>query len=56
MEFDINKIRALCDRYFDGDTSAEEESTLRSYFTQVQDVPADLKAVKVMICGMDEAS
>ena len=56
MEFDINMIRALCDRYFDGDTSAEEESTLRSYFTQVQDIPSDLKAVKVMICGMDEAS
>ena len=56
MEFDINMIRALCDRYFDGDTSAEEELTLRSFFTQAQEVPEDLKAVKMMICGMDEAS
>lgn len=56
MEYDINMIRALCDKYFDGGTSAEEERTLRSYFTQVQDVPGDLKAVKMMICGMDEAS
>ena len=56
MEYDINMIRALCDKYFDGGTSAEEERTLKSYFTKVQDIPGDLKAVKVMICGMDEAS
>ena len=56
MEYDINMIRALCDKYFDGGTSAEEERTLRSYFTQIQDVPEDLKAVKMMICGMDEAA
>ena len=56
MEYDINRIRTLCDKYFDGRTSAEEERTLKSYFTKVQDIPGDLKAVKVMICGMDEAS
>ena len=56
MEYDIKMIRALCDKYFDGRTSAEEERTLKSYFTKVQDIPRDLKAVKVMICGMDEAS
>ena len=56
MEYDINMIRALCDKYFDGGTSAEEERTLKSYFTKVQDIPGDIKAVKVMICGMDEAS
>ena len=49
MEFDINKIRALCDRYFDGDTTAEDEQMLREYFSSAQDVPADLKAVKVII-------
>ena len=56
MEYDIKMIRILCDKYFDGRTSAEEERTLKSYFTKVQDIPGDLKAVKVMICGMDEAS
>ena len=56
MEYDIKMIRTLCDKYFDGRTSAEEERTLKSYFTKVQDIPGDLKAVKVMICGMDEAS
>jgi hypothetical protein len=56
MEYDIIKIRSLCDRFFDGDTTAEEEMMLRDYFTQERDVPADLKAVKVMICGMSEAA
>ena len=56
MEYDIMKIRLLCDRYFDGDTTAEEEMMLRDYFTQEKDIPADLKAVKVMICGLSDAS
>lgn len=56
MEFDINKIRSLCDKFFDGETSAEEEKMLRDYFAQADDVPADLKAVKVMICGLSDAS
>ena len=56
MEYDIMKIRSLCDKYFDGDATAEEEMMLRDYFTQVKDIPADLRAVKVMICGMSEAA
>ncbi len=56
MEYDIIKIRSLCDRFFDGDTTAEEEMMLRDYFAQEKDVPADLMAVKVMICGMSEAA
>lgn len=56
MEYDIMKIRSLCDKYFDGDTTVEEEMMLRDYFTQEKDVPADLKAVKVMICGLSDAS
>lgn len=56
MEYDMNKIRALCDRYFDGETSAGEEQVLREYFLLAEDVPADLRAVKVMLCGMDDAA
>ena len=56
MEYDMNKIRALCDRYFDGETSAGEEQVLKEYFLLAEDVPADLRAVKVMLCGMDEAA
>lgn len=56
MEYDINKIRTLCDRYFDGETSEEEELTLRSWFLQAGDVPSDLKAVRTMLCGFEEAA
>lgn len=56
MEYDINKIRTLCDRYFDGDTTAEEEQLLREYFNHAKDIPADLRAVKVMMTGMSEAA
>ncbi len=56
MEYDINKIRMLCDRYFDGETSAEEEQMLKEYFSYAQDIPADLRSVKVMMTGMSEAA
>lgn len=56
MEYDINKIRTLCDRYFDGDITEDEEMTLRSWFLHTEDVPADLKAVRAMFCGFKEAS
>ena len=56
MEYDINKIRTLCDKYFDGDTTAEEEQLLREYFNHVKDIPAELRAVKVMMTGMSEAA
>ena len=50
MEYDINKIRNLCDRYFDGNITDEEEITLKSWFLHTDDIPADLKAVKTMFC------
>ena len=56
MEYDIKKIRRLCERYFDGETSADEEMVLKSYFLQTADVPEDMKSVKVMICGFREAA
>jgi hypothetical protein len=56
MEYDINKIRALCDRYFDGETTVDEEIMVKTYFIASADVPSDLRAVKAMICGMEDAS
>ena len=56
MEYDINKIRSLCDRYFDAETTAEEELVLREYFAQTERVPEDLKAVKVMMGGFSQAA
>ena len=41
MEY--NEIRALLDRYWEGETSLEEEGKLRSFFSQEHhDLPADL--------------
>ena len=56
MEYDINRIRTLCDKYFDGETTVDEEIMLKAYFMTSADVPSDLRAVKAMICGMEEAS
>ena len=54
MEYDITKIRALCDRYFEGETSTEEEKLLKTWFA-CNDVPADLMSVKLMLCGFEKA-
>lgn len=56
MEYDIMKIRSLCDRYFDGETTAEEELVLKEYFAHVREIPEDLKAVKAMMCGFTDAA
>ena len=56
MEYDINKIRALCDRYFDGDITEDEGMTLKSWFLNTEEVPSDLKSVKAMFRGFEEAA
>lgn len=56
MEFEMNKIRQICIRYFDGDSTAEEEMQLRTYFRLAENIPDDLQAVKIMICGFEETA
>jgi hypothetical protein len=56
MEYDINRITALCEKYFDGTTSSEEEQLLRDYFTDAGDIPETLRSMKVMMCGLSEAA
>ena len=56
MEYDINRIYELCEKYFDAETSAQEEEILREYFTHARNIPDSLRGVKVMICGLSEAS
>ena len=56
MEYDLNMITALCEKYFDGATSSEEEQLLRAYFTEARDIPENLKSTKVMMCGLSEAA
>lgn len=56
MEYDLNMITALCEKYFDGATSSEEEQMLRAYFTAARNIPENLKSTKVMMCGLSEAA
>ena len=56
MEYDINKIRTLCKRYFDGDITEVEEMTLKSWFLNTENIPSDLMSVKAMFRGFEEAA
>jgi hypothetical protein len=49
MEYNIDDIRALADKYFAGNTTLAEEATLRDYFAGSTDVPADLKPCALLL-------
>ena len=55
MESEINRIRLLCDRYFEGETTAVEEQAIREYFARARDIPDDMKSVRTMMCGFAQA-
>ncbi|MFA7493332.1 MAG: hypothetical protein WCZ43_07450 [Proteiniphilum sp.] len=46
-------IQHLIDKYFDGESSAEEEKVLRRYFTQ-EDLPEELKAYASLFRFLDD--
>lgn len=46
-------IQHLIDKYFDGESSAEEEKILRRYFTQ-EDLPEELKAYAPLFRFLDD--
>ncbi|WP_298649565.1 hypothetical protein [uncultured Proteiniphilum sp.] len=48
-------IRRLLDNYFEGNTSAEEEKTLRRYFAQ-DDLPEDMQVVAPIFRFLDDES
>ena len=56
MEYDINRITALCEKYFNGDSTPEEEMLLREYFADAKDIPDNLRSIKVMMGGLSEAA
>lgn len=58
MEYDIEKIRQMAARYYDGDTSVEEENILREFFGSMQmaSVPKDLQGLAKMIHGFRSMS
>jgi hypothetical protein len=43
---DIKKIKELLDRYYDGDTTLDEEKLLKRYFIDNVDIPEELSAEK----------
>jgi hypothetical protein len=44
---DINRIKNLLERYFEGSTSLEEEQELLEFFTEKNEIPAELSTYKM---------
>lgn len=53
MEYDIEKIRLIAAKYYDGESSVEEERLLREFFgsMQMSAVPQDLRPLARMLGG-----
>ena len=52
---DYKYIEQLLERYWQGETTLQEESILRSFFSQT-DIPAELRKYQPLFtCGLDEA-
>ena len=51
MEYDIEKIRQIAAKYYDGESSVEEERLLREFFGSMQmaSVPQDLRPLARML-------
>jgi hypothetical protein len=49
MEYNVEKMRQLAEKYFAGTTTLAEEATLRDYFGHCTDVPADLKPCVLLL-------
>lgn len=52
MEY--NEIKRLLDRYFDGETTLDEEQALRRYFASTADIPADLRYAAPMFAYVSQ--
>lgn len=50
-----NDIRTLLDRYFDGETTAEQERTLKRYFAG-KDIPSDLQYARSLFGALSAAA
>ena len=56
MEYRTEDIRGLLELYFEGETTLEQERTLRDYFTAGHDVPADLEYAQTMFGVLGETA
>lgn len=51
---ELNRVKILADKYFDGLTSQEEEQELREALLDIDDLDDELKALKIMLGAMNE--
>lgn len=56
MAYNQTEIRALLERYFDGETSLAEERALSDYFASSPSIPADLEYARAMFGHFAHAS
>lgn len=52
MEY--NEVKILVEKYFDGNTSLEEEKLLSQYLSQCQELPQEFQGVKMMLASLHE--
>ena len=51
MVYDVKQIQELLDKYFEGETSLQEEQILKDYFLSTADIPAEWYSAKAMFTG-----
>ena len=51
MVYDVKQIQELLDKYFEGETSLQEEQILKDYFLNTADIPAEWYSAKAMFTG-----
>lgn len=54
MVYNIEKIEELLNKYFEGETSLQEEQTLKEYFLNADNVPAKWNYAKAMFVGFEQ--
>ena len=50
---ELDRIKILIDRYFDGITSREDEHELARYFSECNDIPEEYQVVKMMFTSFN---
>lgn len=53
---ELNEINRLIDKYFDGDSSREDELVLAKYFSETEELPDELLGVKAMFDSLHTLS
>ena len=55
MNQNIDDIRVLLDRYYNGDSSPEDLAILTAYFTSCNDIPEDMEADRLLFLNINDA-